>query len=161
MDNPLKNPEQLLPYRTLQEILASREGGVHAIGPADTVRSALQAMAEKHIGFLVVLEDGKLLGVISERDYARKVVLAGRASHDTLVRDLMTREVVTVGPGDRFGDCLRLMDQHAIRHLPVVESGKVLGVISIRDLLAELVTHHERVIMELERERLTMLQSTA
>ncbi|MBK7955265.1 MAG: CBS domain-containing protein [Candidatus Accumulibacter sp.] len=161
MDNPLKTPEQLLPYRTLKEILADRGGGVHAVGPTDTVLSALQSMAEKHIGFLVVLDDGKLLGVLSERDYARKVVLAGRASHDTLVGDLMTREVVTVSPGDRFGDCMRLLDQHAIRHLPVVESGKVVGVISIRDLLAELVTHHERVIMALERERMTMLQSTA
>ncbi|MBK7955262.1 MAG: CBS domain-containing protein [Candidatus Accumulibacter sp.] len=118
-------------------------------------------MAEKHIGFLVVVDDGKLLGVLSERDYARKVVLAGRASHDTLVRDVMTRDVISVSPGDRCADCMRLMDQHGIRHLPVVDSGRVVGVISIRDLLAEVVTHHERVIMELETERLMMLQSTA
>ncbi len=161
MDNPLKSPEQLLPYRTLKEILMNRGGSVHAVGSADTVLSALRAMAEKHIGFLVVVDDGKLLGVLSERDYARKVVLAGRASHDTLVRDVMTRDVISVSPGDRCADCMRLMDQHGIRHLPVVDSGRVVGVISIRDLLAEVVTHHERVIMELETERLMMLQSTA
>ena len=159
MDSLLKNPEELLPYHTLTQILALKSGVVHASGTADTVLSALQCMAEMHIGFLVVLEGEKLVGVFSERDYARKVVLAGRASHNTLVGEVMTREVITVTPADRFGDCMRLMNQHGIRHLPVVEGGKVLGVISMRDLLGEAVAHHEKVIMDLELERLTMLNS--
>ncbi len=159
MDNPLKSPEELLPYRTLKQILETRGGDVHAVSPGDTVLAALQLMAEKHVGFLVVLDGDKLVGVISERDYARKVVLAGRSSNDTLVREVMSRDVVTVAPANRFGDCIRLMDQKGIRHLPVIDGGRVTGVLSVRDLLAEAVMHHEKVIMELERERLSMLQS--
>lgn len=161
MDHPMKTPEELLPYRTIKQILAARQGVVHAASPADTALSALKSMAEKYIGFLVVLEGQKLVGVISERDFGRKVVLAGRTAKDTLVSDIMTREVVTVTPADRFGDCLQLMDRHGIRHLPVVEGGRVVGVVSVRDLMREAVAHHEKVIMDLELERLTIFNSAA
>ena len=161
MDHPLKSPEELLPYRTIKQILAARPGGVHAASPADTALSALKSMAEKYIGFLVVLEGEKLVGVLSERDYGRKVVLAGRTTEDTLVGDIMTREVVTVTPADRFGDCLQRMDRHGIRHLPVVEGGRVVGVVSVRDLMREAVAHHEKVIMKLELERMTIFNSAA
>ncbi len=160
MDNPLKNPEQLLPYRSLKQILISKGAGVHTAGPYDTVLSALRTMADKHIGFLVVLAGEKLVGVFAERDYARKVVLAGRSSDTTLLHEVMSSEVVTVTPADHFLDCMRLMNQHRISQLPVVDDGRVLGVISMRDLLTEAIAHHEQVIVALEQERLTMLQST-
>jgi len=159
MDRSLKTPEELLPYRTLKQILAARPGGVHAASPADTALSALRSMAEKYIGFLVVLEGEKLVGVISERDFGRKVVLAGRTVKDTLVSEIMTREVVTVTFADRFADCLKLMDRHGIRHLPVVDGSRVVGVVSVRDLMREAVAHHEKVIRDLELERMTIFNS--
>ena len=161
MPQSLKALEELLPYRTIKQILAGRPGGVLAVGPEDTALSSLKSMAEKHVGFMVVLDGGRLVGVLSERDIGRKVVLAGRAAADTLVRDIMTRDVVTVTPADRFADCLRLMDRHGIRHLPVVEGGRVVGVVSVRDLMREAVAHHEQVFRELERERMTMFISPA
>jgi len=154
-----RSPEELLPYRTIRQFLASRAGSVHTASPTDSALLALKAMTEKHIGLLVVLDDGKLAGVISERDFGRRVILAGRAMADTPVGDIMTRDVVTVTPADRFGDCLRLMDLHGIRHLPVVEGGRVVGVVSVRDLMREAVAHHEKVIRDLELERMTMFTS--
>jgi CBS domain-containing protein len=159
MDNPLKNLEELLPYRTIKQILAARPGDVHTASPTDTAVSALKSMAEKWVGFLVVLEGGKLVGVLSERDFGRKVVLAGRAVEDTLVSDIMTREIITVTPGHRFGDCLQLMERHGIRHLPVVDGGRVVGVVSGRDLMREAIAHYKKVIKELELERMTIFNS--
>jgi len=161
MDHAMKTPEELLPYRTIKQILAARPGGVHVASQTDTALSALKAMAEKYVGFLVVLEGQKLVGVLSERDFGRKVVLAGRTVEDTLVSDIMTREVVTVTPADRFGDCLQLMERHGIRHLPVVEGGRVVGVVSGRDLMREAIGHYRKVIKELELERMTIFNSAA
>ena len=118
-------------------------------------------MADKNIGFLVVLERDAIVGVLSERDLARRLVLEKKTPETTPVRDLMVREVVSVDPTHTFGDCLRLMHQHGIRHLPVVESGKPIAVVSIRDLLGEAVAHHAKIIAELERERLESFTSTA
>ncbi|KRQ96940.1 hypothetical protein CQ12_12835 [Bradyrhizobium jicamae] len=118
-------------------------------------------MAEKNIGFLVVLENGKIVGVLSERDCIRRVVLARKYPEVTLVMDVMVRDVVTTNLESTFADCLRLMHTHGIRHLPVVDNEKTVGVISVRDLLREAVEHHTKVISELERERMTMLTSTA
>ena len=156
-----RSPEELLPYRTIREILAVRMGSAHAASPADSALSALRAMAERHIGLLVVLDREQLVGVLSERDFGRRVTLAGLAMEDTPVGDIMTREVVTVTPAHRFGDCLQLMDRHGIRHLPVIDAGRVVGVVSVRDLMREAVVHHEKVIRDLELERMAIFNSPA
>jgi len=132
-----------------------------SVGPADSALSALQIMADKNIGFLVVLERNAIVGVLSERDCARRLVLERKTPETTPVRDLMVREVVIVDPTHTFGDCLRLMHQHGVRHLPVVERGKAIAVVSIRDLLGEAVAHHAKIIAALERERLESFTSTA
>jgi CBS domain-containing protein len=116
-------------------------------------------MAEKNIGLLVVMERETLVGVLSERDCVRRLVLAGKSPEATPVADLMVRNVIKANPADTFADCLKLMHTHGIRHLPVVEHGTAIGVISIRDLLGEAVAHHARIIGELERERMMMLTS--
>jgi len=131
------------------------------VGPAESMLTALRIMAEKDIGFLVVMERDALVGVVSERDCARRVILAAKSSDATVVADVMVRDVVTADLAYTFADCLKLMHDHRIRHLPVVDKGKVVGVVSVRDLLSEAVTHHAKIIAELERERLTIFTSTA
>jgi signal-transduction protein with cAMP-binding, CBS, and nucleotidyltransferase domain len=156
MESPIKTPEQLLQYRTLQQILADKPFSACVVGPNDSVFSALQLMADKNIGFVVVEENEKMVGVLSERDYARKVILRGRSSKDMPVHEIMTAEVVTVTPEHTVPQCMALMHAKNFRHLPVVAADKVLGVLSIRDLLKETVAHHERLIRDIEIERLTM-----
>ena len=157
----LKTPEETVPFRTLAQILADKSGGVHSVRPTDTAHAALLAMAEKRVGFLVVLEGDKLAGVISERDYTRKLIPSGRTAQEARVGDLMTREVVTVTLANHVRDCIDLMDRHGIRHLPVVDGPRVVGVISVRDMLREAVLHHDKVLREVERERLTIFNSAA
>jgi predicted transcriptional regulator len=161
MVNSIRRPEEILAYRSLRQILGPGAGELWSVGPADNVLTALQIMADKDIGFLLVLDKGALVGVLSERDCARKVALAKRSPDTTAVADIMVRDIVTVEPSHAFGDCLRLMHQHRVRHLPVIENGKAIGVVSIRDLLGEAVAHHAKVIAELERERLTIFTSMA
>jgi len=161
MDHPLRRPEEILAFRSLREILGSKPRSVWAAGPADSAFSALQTMAEKNIGFLVILQREAMVGVLSERDCARRLVLAGKPAQNTPVADIMVRDVVSVGLTHTFADCLKLMDQHGIRHLPVTDRAKVVAVVSVRDLMREAVAHHTRIISELERERLTIFTSTA
>jgi len=161
MDPPIRRPEEILAYRPLRRILGSEPWALWTVGPTDSVLAALRIMADKNIGFLVVLERGVLVGVLSERDCVRRAVLTNRSPEATPVADIMVRNVVTVDLAHAFADCLRLMHQHGIRHLPVVDNGKVVAVISIRDLLSEAVTHHAKIIAELEWERLTIFTSTA
>jgi len=161
MDPPIRRPEEILAYRPLRRILGSEPWALWTVDPAESVLAALRIMADKNIGFLVVLERGAMVGVLSERDCVRRVVLTNRSPEATPVADIMVRNVVTVDLAHAFADCLRLMHQHGIRHLPVVDNGKVVTVISIRDLLSEAVTHHAKIIAELERERLTIFTSTA
>ena len=118
-------------------------------------------MADKNIGLVVVMEHGAIAGVLSERDCVRRLVLAGRSPEATPVADIMVRDVIKVDLAKTFADCLTLMHAQHIRHLPVVEDDTPITVISIRDLLAEAVAHRSKVIDELERERMTMLTSTA
>jgi CBS domain-containing protein len=153
----LQTPEQLLAYKSLKRVLAAKPAGAHAVAPNTSIFEALRLMASKEIGFLVVLDGTNLVGVVSERDYARKVVLQGKASSDTPVRDIMTRDVVSVGLGHTIPECMALMNQHGFRHLPVIDSGTVIGVLSVRDLLREIVEHHERLIRNLELEKSTLL----
>jgi signal-transduction protein with cAMP-binding, CBS, and nucleotidyltransferase domain len=157
MANPIKTPEELLAYRPLKDLLAAKPKIVHAAQVADSVISALQLMAQHSIGFLVVLDGSRLAGVLSERDYARKVVLQSKSSKDTLVREIMTDQVVTVTLQHTIPQCMALMHSHSFRHLPVMEGNAVIGVLSIRDLLKATIEHHERLIRDLETERMTIL----
>jgi signal-transduction protein with cAMP-binding, CBS, and nucleotidyltransferase domain len=159
MDQPIRRPEEILAYRSLQRILAAKPPALWSVAPTDTVRTALQMMADKDLGLVVVLDKGRLAGVVSERDCARRVLLAGKSA-DTAVSEIMVRDVVTVDVSYAFADCLRLMHQHRIRHLVVVDKGNPVAVISIRDLLNESANHHARVITQLEQERMTMFTST-
>lgn len=161
MDNPIRPPEEILAYRSLRRILASKPRALWTVNPADSVLTALQTMAEKDVGLLVVMERDALAGVLSERDCARRVLLAKKSPEATPVADIMVRNVVTIDADHTFADCLRLMHQHSIRHLPVIDHGQVIGVVSIRDLLSEAVRHNAKIIEELERERLTIFTSTA
>jgi signal-transduction protein with cAMP-binding, CBS, and nucleotidyltransferase domain len=161
MDHPLRRPEEILAYRPLRQILAAKPKALWAVGPRDNALTAMHLMADKNIGLLVVMENKAIVGVLSERDCVRRLVLSGKSPEATPVADIMIRDVVEADIGNTFADCLKLMHSHHIRHLPVMENGVAIGVISIRDLLSEAVAHHAKVIGELERERLTMLTSTA
>jgi CBS domain-containing protein len=161
MDNPLRHPGEIRAFRPLREILAAKPRPLLSIGPLESALSAVQMMADNNIGFLVVLDRDAIVGVLSERDCARRLVLERKPPETTPVSDLMVRDVVSVGPAHTFADCLKLMHQHGIRHLPVIDREKPVAVVSIRDLLGEAVAHHARIIAELERERLTIFTSTA
>ena len=136
--------------KSVKQLLQGKGDSVFAVAPGDSVFEAIRVMAEKGVGALVVLEDGRLAGMVSERDYARKVILHGRSSQDTAVRDIMTAKVVTVKSEQTVEDCMALMTQHRIRHLPVVDGGKLAGVLSIGDLVKELIADREETIKQLE-----------
>src|SRR3954453_19914017 len=157
MELGYKSVSQSFPYKTLPQILAAKPSGVYSVTPTTSVFSALQLMAEKEVGALVVLEGQKLEGIFSERDYARRVVLTGKTSKDTLIREVMTGNPVFVTPDHTVPQCMELMTNHRTRHLPVVDNDHVIGVLSIGDLVKEVVSHHERVMRELEQERMTIL----
>ena len=136
--------------RTVGDLLRSKGGQVWTIGPEATVYEALTLMAEKDVGALLVVEGARLAGVLSERDYARKVVLKGKASRETLVREIMSAGVVTVRPEQTIDECMALMTSHRIRHLPVVEAGQLQGVISIGDVVKDIISEQEFMIEQLE-----------
>ena len=136
--------------KTVQQLLESKRHSLISVVPSATVLEALKVMAEKEIGAVVVLEDGHLVGIFSERDYARKVVLQGKASKDTPVREIMTDKVVCVRPEQTIEDCMGLMTDKRIRHLPVLEHKKVIGLISIGDVVKEMLSEKEFVIKQLE-----------
>lgn len=133
----------------LSQLLAGKGHEVHAVAPGASVLDAIRRMAEKHIGALLVLEDGRLTGIVSERDYARKVVLLGRSSTTTAVREIMSSPVITVAPGQTVDDAMRLMTTHRIRHLPVVRGQEVLGVVSIGDLVKSVIEEQRHTIEDL------------
>jgi CBS domain-containing protein len=136
--------------KPVSELLKTREGILWHVRPTDTVFEALQMLAQHEVGALMVMEAGALVGVISERDYTRKIALQGRSSKDSKVSDIMTAKVFTVGPGTGTRACMALMSEKKIRHVPVVESGTVLGMISIRDLMDDIIADHEATIAQLE-----------
>ena len=136
--------------KTVQQLLESKRHSLISVVPSATVLEALKVMAEKEIGAVVVLEDGHLVGIFSERDYARKVILQGKASKDTPVREIMTDKVVCVRPEQTIEDCMGLMTDKRIRHLPVLEHKKVIGLISIGDVVKEMLSEKEFVIKQLE-----------
>ena len=161
MVQTVRRPEEILAYRSLRQILVSKPKELWTAGPTDSVLTALQTMGDKNVGLIVVLDQRRLVGVISERDCVRRAVLAQKPLETTPVSDIMTRQVVTVDFAHTFADCMRLMHQHGIRHLPVVDGGNVIAVVSVRDLLREAVAHNAKIIAELELERLSIFTSMA
>jgi len=135
---------------TVQQMLDRKGSVVWSVTPVATVLDALKLMAEKDIGAVLVLSAGKLTGILSERDYARKIILYGKASKDTPVREIMTEKVVCVGPGQSAEECMAIMDDKRIRHLPVIKDGQLGGVISIADVVQAIVSEQQFTIQQLE-----------
>jgi CBS domain-containing protein len=137
--------------KPVSELLKKRDGTIWHVRPDDSVYAALELLARYEVGALMVMDRGRLVGVFSERDYTRKIALQGRSSRDTKVEEIMTRDVVTVGPGTGTRSCMALMSEKRIRHLPVVDGRTVLGMISIRDIMDDIIADHERTIAQLEQ----------
>jgi CBS domain-containing protein len=135
---------------TIKHILAQKGRSLWTIGPDATVHEAVAKMAEKNIGSLLVMDDEKLIGIITERDYARNVILKGKTSPTTLVRDIMQRNVIHVRPEQSVERCMVLMTEKRVRHLPVLEGTKVIGIVSIGDLLKFIISKKEFDIDQLE-----------
>lgn len=136
---------------TLRQLLGNKTAEVYSVAPNDSVIDAIRLMAQKGVGAVLVMEGAKLVGIISERDYARKVVLQGRSSADTAVREIMTAEVVTVGLQQTVAECMRIVTEHRIRHLPVMDGDEVAGVISIGDLVKAVIEDQKVQLDELQR----------
>ena len=136
--------------KPVSQLLKTRAGALWHVRPDDSVFAALQLLAEHEVGALVVMDGDRLVGVVSERDYTRKIALQGRNSRDTPVAEIMTAQVLTVGPGTGTRACMALMSERKIRHLPVVDGATVLGMISIRDIMDDIITDHETTIAQLE-----------
>ena len=132
------------------DILNSKGNFVYSLLANASVFDALKMMAEKNVGALMIIEDEKLLGIFSERDYARKIVLQGKASHDTLVNEIMTKTVISVQPQDSLEQCMELMSKNKIRHLPVVNGEKVAGIISIGDVVMAIIQSQKETITHLQ-----------
>jgi CBS domain-containing protein len=131
--------------------LIKNKGSIYSVDPDAPVLDAIKQMAEHSVGALLVMRDEQLLGVVSERDYARKVILKGFASSETPVRQIMTSPVTTVSPDKSVRDCMRIMSEKRFRHLPVVDRDRVLGVLSIGDLVRAVLEEQQQTIEELER----------
>ena len=137
---------------TVAQILKSKpDQSVATIAPDAAVFEAVKQMAERNIGALVVVEGEKLVGIVSERDYARKVALMARSSRETLVREVMAAPVMTVRPDQTNEECMALMTQNRLRHLPVMEGGRMIGVVSIGDLVKDIISEQKEIIQQLEQ----------
>ena len=136
--------------KPVSELLKKRDGTLWHVRPDEPVYAALELLARYEAGALMVMEGGRLVGVFSERDYTRKIALQGRNSKETRVEEIMTRNVITVSPSTRTRSCMALMSDNNIRHLPVVDGATVLGMISIRDILDDIIADHEATIAQLE-----------
>ncbi|PSH04129.1 MAG: histidine kinase [Acidobacteria bacterium] len=135
---------------SVRSILKQKGGVVHSISPSDTVYEAIAMMAEKQVGALVVIFEGEIAGIVSERDYARKVILKGRSSKETTVSEIMSSPVIFVSPEHTVGECMKIMTEHRFRHLPVLEQDRIVGVISIRDLVNWILSEQTETIRHLE-----------
>jgi CBS domain-containing protein len=133
----------------LSQLLDSKGHTTHAIAPGASVIDAIRSMAEKHVGALLVMQGQELAGIVSERDYARKVILLGRSSSTTAVREIMSTPVVTLPPESTVDTAMRLMTERRIRHLPVVDAGRVVGVVSIGDLVKCVIDDQRHTIDDL------------
>lgn len=137
--------------KSVAQLLKVKGSGIFAIAPDASVLDCVKLLAEKSIGAVLVMDGERLVGIISERDYARKVVLQGRSSKDTQVREIMTADVISVTPHQTNEECMALMTEKRVRHLPVVDGDKVIGVISIGDLVRNIIEEQQAAIQELER----------
>ena len=135
---------------TVNNILRTKGNATFSITPGTTVYHALEIMLEKNVSALVVLENEELKGIFTERDYARKVILKGKASRDTLIGEIMSADVITVSPRSSIDDCMRLMTSKFIRHLPVMEDGKLVGIVSIGDLVKYIIDEQKFIIENME-----------
>ena len=135
---------------TVRLVLKQKGQNIWFVSPEECVYNAIEIMADKHVGALLVVSDGNLVGVVSERDYARKVILQGKSSKQTQVKEIMTSPAIFVTPEQRVEDCLRIMTEKHIRHLPIVEDGIILGVVSIGDLVKWMVSAQQQTISQLQ-----------
>jgi CBS domain-containing protein len=135
---------------SVRQLLDRKGRQVFSIAPGAAVLEAIRLMAERHVGALLVMEGEALRGIVSERDYARKVILMGRSSADTPVRDIMTATVITVQPETPVEECMQVMTEQRVRHLPVIESGRVVGMVSIGDLVKAVIAEQQQHIEQLE-----------
>lgn len=138
------------PNGSISEILSHKGNAAWSISPEATVFEAIQLMADKNVGAVLVTENEKLVGIISERDYARKVVLKGKASRTAKVKEILSSHVIHVSPEQTIEECMRLMTDHHIRHLPVLEGEKIVGVVSIGDLVNWIITAQHTTISQLQ-----------
>jgi CBS domain-containing protein len=136
--------------KTVRQLLGHKGYAVHTVSPGASVFEALQLMATHDVGALVVVEEGEVAGLVSERDYARKVVLRGKISRDTSVSEIMTREVIHVTSQETVETCMALMTEHRVRHLPVLENGQLAGIVSIGDVVKAIMEMQQSTIEELE-----------
>lgn len=136
--------------KSVRELLSSKPQQVWSVSPSQSVFEALQLMAEKDIGAVLVIEDGQVVGIFSERDYARKVILKGKSSRETPVGELMTRDVLYVRPDQSAEECMALMTNKHIRHLPVLEDNRLIGIVTIGDIVKAIISDQQFTIRELE-----------
>lgn len=134
----------------VREILKIKGHAVFSVTPNTTVYSAIEQMCAKNIGGVVILENDKLVGIFTERDYARKLILKGKSSKDTLISELMSRDPITVTPDSKLEDCMNIMSNKRIRHLPVIENNLIVGMISIGDLVKFIIEEQRSIIEHLE-----------
>ncbi|HEX6834247.1 MAG TPA: CBS domain-containing protein [Rudaea sp.] len=137
--------------RLVKHLLEGKGAAIYAIEPDRSVLDAIGMMADKYVGALLVMDGRQLVGIVSERDYARKVILKGRSSSDTPVRDIMSAPVFTVAPGDSVNHCMKLVTERRVRHLPVVDEDNVVGVLSIGDLVKAIIDEQAEQLEHLQR----------
>lgn len=137
--------------KLVKHLLDKKGRDIISVAPEESVLDAIKVMAEKSIGALIVMKDGELVGIMSERDYARKVIIKGRSSQSTQVAEIMTSDVLTTSSGQTVNDCMNTMSERKIRHLPVVEDNKVIGMISIGDLVEAIISDQQEEIEQLEQ----------
>ena len=139
--------------KPVSELFNNRAGSdatLWSVTPDDTVFDAIKVLAEKGVGALIVMKNGKLAGILSERDYTRKVALLGKNSKETFVRDIMTANVLVISPQTRTRECMAIMSEKNIRHLPVIDGDTIVGMLSIRDIMNDIIADHEFTISQLE-----------
>ena len=136
--------------KTVSELLKAKPSRVVSVKPEDSVLDAIKVLARENVGAAIVMTGDRLAGILSERDYTRKVILKGRSSDSTRVEEIMTANVVVVSPRTKTRDCMALMTEKNIRHLPVVEEGRVVGMVSIRDIVSDIIADQDFTIEQLE-----------
>jgi len=137
--------------RTVRQLLDNKPPAIHAVSADTPVIDAIRVMARERIGAVLVMEGARLFGIVSERDYARKIVLEGRSSRETSVNAIMSSDVITVSPEQNVADCMEIVSERRIRHLPVVENGAVIGMVSIGDLVAAVIAEQRAELEHLQR----------